>query len=174
MKRLELKDGDVVGNNGLIYIKEVEPYIEPSGRKRRCCVFICHCGNQFKQRLGDVIMNKTISCGCKKINRTNELHKNNTKHGKTKTPEYTAWNNMRKRCYNPKIKQYKDYGGRGIIMCDEWKDDFTQFLLDVGKRPSPELSIDRINNDLGYFKYNVRWATRKEQNNNQRRIKKIT
>jgi len=76
---------------------------------------------------------------------------------------------MIQRCTNPKNRWYKNYGGRGITVCKEWRYSFSQFLEDVGLRPSPELSLDRIHNDRNYELGNVRWATSLEQNNNQRR-----
>jgi len=74
---------------------------------------------------------------------------------------------MHARCKNPKHKFYKNYGGRGITVCERW-DDFANFLADVGERPSHDLTLDRKNNDLGYHPDNVRWATRSEQQRNKR------
>lgn len=90
-----------------------------------------------------------------------------TKHGQYGTPEYTAWMHMKARCTNENHKQFPEYGGRGITVCEEWS-DFDAFLKDMGTRPSPLHSIDRRNNSLGYSKENCRWATRKEQNRNHR------
>jgi hypothetical protein len=90
------------------------------------------------------------------------------KHGGKGTPTYEIWKSMKARCYNPNDKQCADYGGRGITVCDEWRDDYSRFLADMGSRPEG-LSIERINNDLGYSKDNCKWATRTEQMNNTRR-----
>jgi hypothetical protein len=76
---------------------------------------------------------------------------------------------MIRRCENPNDQAYPRYGGRGITVCPEWRADFAAFLRDVGRRPNPELSIDRIDNDRGYEPGNVRWATAKQQANNRRK-----
>lgn len=83
------------------------------------------------------------------------------------TPEYKAWSHMKSRCYNKKDKKYPIYGGRGIKICKRWKRSFSNFLQDVGKRPTPEHSIDRINTNGNYCPSNVRWSTKKEQANNR-------
>ncbi len=91
-----------------------------------------------------------------------------TTHNKTKTPEYRAWLDMKSRCYNPKNIQYANYGGRGIRVCSRWKNSFETFLLDVGKRPTLDYSLDRIKGNLNYTPFNCRWATIHEQNSNKR------
>ncbi|BAW18975.1 hypothetical protein [Ralstonia phage RP12] len=82
--------------------------------------------------------------------------------------EYCIWSGIKKRCYNKNSRKYKDYGGRGITMCDEWRESFEAFYADMGPRPSLGHSIDRKNNDEGYSKENCRWATAEEQQNNKR------
>jgi hypothetical protein len=83
--------------------------------------------------------------------------------------EYHAWRGMIQRCTQPRSKAWKDYGRRGITVCPEWLNSFEQFYADMGARPNPRMSIERIDNDLGYFKGNCKWATQKEQMNNTRR-----
>lgn len=94
------------------------------------------------------------------------------KHGhashKKPTPEYRAWHSMKDRCYNPNNKYFKDYGGRGIIVCDRWKNSFENFLADLGFRPSNKHSLDRIENNGIYEPSNCRWATKNQQDNNRR------
>jgi hypothetical protein len=81
---------------------------------------------------------------------------------------------MRTRCYNPHDVSYPNYGARGIRVCDRWRESFEQFFVDVGPRPSPDHSIDRIDNDGHYEPGNVRWATRDEQGHNQRTNRQLT
>ena len=84
------------------------------------------------------------------------------------TPEYRAWRNMKNRCYSPNSSSYKNYGARCITVCDKWLNNFPAFLADVGWRPSPDHSLDRLDNNNQYEPGNVRWATRLQQQNNQR------
>lgn len=87
-----------------------------------------------------------------------------------KTPAYVAWAHMKERCRNSRCRDYPNYGGRGIIVCERWL-KFENFLADMGERPGPGYSLDRKNNDGNYSKSNCRWATRRQQNTNQRQRK---
>jgi len=95
-------------------------------------------------------------------------------HGMSETPEYRAWGDMKDRCFNPNHKQYSDYGGRGITICDRWLNSSQNFLADMGTKPSPKHSLDRIDNNADYSPKNCRWATKAEQQNNTRYNRLIT
>lgn len=90
-------------------------------------------------------------------------------HGLRSTPEYSIWCRMKQVCYNRNNPKYPVYGGRGITVCDRWKNNFLLFFVDIGKRPYG-MTIDRINNDGNYEPGNVRWATPKQQSHNSRRF----
>lgn len=89
--------------------------------------------------------------------------------GKNQTKEHRAWRAMVNRCTNTKGKRYPEWGGRGIKVCERWISSYDNFIADMGRSPSPTHSIDRIENDKGYYKENCRWATPMEQSNNTRR-----
>lgn len=126
---------------------------------------ICDCGNYHQAKTADLISGATTSCGC----RQKEMHAaRRTRNGLSSHPLYQVYRGMISRCYDPSCEQYPRYGERGITVCARWLDSFDNFIADVGPKPSPEYSLDRIDNNLGYSPDNVRWATSFEQMNNTR------
>ena len=121
----------------------------------------CDCGKETFVSSSSLRSGNTQSCGC--LNK--ELV---TTHGMKNTSEYRSWQSMKDRCYNPNYNQFKDYGGRGIIVCDRWKDSFENFFSDMGPKPSNKHSIDRIDNDGNYELGNCKWSTAREQVRNRR------
>src|SRR5215217_4173529 len=116
----------------------------PSNRwRQQRWVFRCDCGNEAITTVSYVRNGRTTSCGCFGRQR---LPEHNLTHGLSKTSLYEVWRGMRKRCEDPNHKAFKNYGGRGIKVCRRWQ-KFEAFLADMGERPSPKHSIDRIDND---------------------------
>lgn len=125
----------------------------------------CDCGNTIKAIINHLNNGHIKSCGCLK---KENAKKSFTIHGLYKIPEYRAWIGMKSRCYNHKTKGFKNYGGRGIKVCNRWLNSFENFYSDVGKKLFSKASIDRIDNDKNYSPNNCRWTDRVTQNNNKR------
>lgn len=132
---------------------------------------LCDCGQQKVVHGNGLRKGLASSCGCFQRERASE---GNRTHGLTHSLEYRTWQMMKDRCYNPKANYYRIYGGRGIAVCPRWRDSFESFLADMGPRPTPRHSIDRLNSDGPYEKGNCRWATPMEQGNNKRNNRRLT
>lgn len=157
MKRLEIKTGDRFQR--LTILNE-----EKQIGKNRYFKCRCDCGNITIKRLSNIKNDGIKSCGCI-LKEINIKHKHSTNNKNTIT--YNSWRCMKQRCKNPNAIDYKDYGGRGITICERWLNSFQNFLEDMGERPEDK-TLDRINNNGNYELSNCRWATHKQQRKNQR------
>lgn len=135
----------------------------PNGKPLWDC--LCDCGKTTTVDGGSIKNGNTKSCGCY---RSSRMIEQNTKHGMVNTPEWMSWSAMLSRCYNENSIGYKNYGGRGIIVCDRWKDSFENFYIDMGIRPSADYTLDRKDVNGNYEPNNCRWLDRLSQTRNTR------
>ena len=153
---------DLLGRRfGALTVLRLAPRVK--GVKSALWVCRCDCGAEVTVRSSMLRKREKKSCGKRACRPKAWVYI-------VARPEYLVWRGMRQRCYSKTPGQrYRKWGGRGVIICPQWKNDFQQFLADVGPRPSPQHSIDRYPNNAGnYEPGNCRWATRKEQQRNLR------
>lgn len=164
--KYNFKPGETVGH--FEYIEEVAKVGE--GKKLERAIKVrCKCGNVCIRRLRHAVKNIVVSCGCKWKEVAGNASRTHGEAYKNKTKEYRCWQNMKSRC-TPGHRQYKDYGGRGILVCERWN-KYENFLEDMGRAPSKQHSIERRKNNEGYNSDNCYWGTKKEQALNRRNVK---
>jgi hypothetical protein len=137
----------------------------PSGKKTSRWFCKCSCGNKIDVLWDHLKSGHTKSCGCLRREMGGALNKT---HGMRRTSEYAIWCAMRSRVNNPNNKNFKHYGGRGIKVCEKWDNSFEGFISDMGIRPSPKHTVERINTNGDYEPNNVRWDTHQKQQRNRR------
>jgi hypothetical protein len=145
--------------------------IERSATRRRHVsewVCRCECGKTLNVSTDKLNSGNTKSCGC--LQRDKARARLRT-HGASNTPEYRIWRSMRERC---RLRPHPRYGGRGIDVCDRWFNSFADFIADMGQRPTPKHTLERINGEGHYEPNNCKWATWIQQNNNKTGIRKVT
>jgi len=166
--KIKYVPNQVLGNHEIKFIKEVLSHVKPNGRKERKALFLCHCGNEWESMIQTVKSNTAKSCGCEQ----HPKGKNNIRwNGNPNHPLNSKYQAIKQRCYNPNCLSFKDYGARGIVVSDEFLNDFKVFAKYVENLPNAyekNLTIDRINNNGNYERGNLRWTSRHIQATNQR------
>ena len=169
--------GDVFGK---LTITALEDNCRKSGSAKRMAVCSCSCGASVTVEKYNLSSGNTTQCRlCSNESRS----KKHVRHGNSISMKdtdpagyncYTRWQSMKRRCYKEYDSHYKNYGARGIIVCDRWLNSYENFLADMGLPPTKEHQIDRIGNDGNYEPSNCRWISRKENANNKTNNKLIT
>ncbi len=134
----------------------------------------CECGGEIVTRAQWLQRGNVISCGCRQVEIRSAVGDQQRTHGMFRSPEYTVWQNMKKRCLDTSYRRYPDYGGRGVTICARWLESFQNFIDDMGPRPSPKHSIERKDNAGNYEPSNCCWAARVVQDRNKRTNHVIT
>lgn len=150
------------------YLTVIERHGLDNSRRNSTWLCKCKCGNYSIVTRSSLVSGKTVSCGCR------QYESKNFTHNMSKTRIYREWRAMRRRCYKAQKNDFPNYQGKGIIVCDEWKDDFLAFRdWAYANGYSDDLTIDRIDNDKGYSPENCRWVTNAEQQRNKSTTIKI-
>ena len=162
-KRISYNNGDRIGN--FIFIEDRGVHIKKGGSTARKALFRCVCGNEIERPIY-IIKEGQMSCGCMKLELCNKKE-----HGLSKHPLMKRWDSMIGRCYRKNLKSYQNYGGRGISVCEEWRNSFKSFYdWAVDNEFKNELTLDRIDNNGNYEPSNCRWVDRKTQTRNTRKL----
>lgn len=152
---------------GRLVVREPSP--EPSRNRKWVCD--CDCGNVVSVTGCNLATGNSKSCGCLRAELGGTYH---LVHGDCGSHEYMIWSTMKARCYRQTAVGYKNYGGRGVSVCDRWRHSYQNFLDDMGRKPEGDYSIERRDNDGNYDPQNCYWATRKQQSRNRRGNVRVT
>ena len=162
----KIKAGDVIGRITVVSLAGMDE------RHRKYWFVRCACGREYNTRSDSLLSGRVHSCGKRGCFRAEVSALKRTRHGQSRTPEYSVWCGMLYRCENPKAPNYKRYGGRGIAVCERWH-SIAAFVEDMGPRPSLQHSIDRVDNDKGYEPGNCVWALPAQQAANTSKTVKV-